>query len=121
LFARSFLLARSDQNELHSPTIGNGTAGPFTRSPGFLSYFEVKQILVWDKLILFYLINKVCLLQTDSKWQKRAVSDGSESEYMFKDREWISYETLDNIRKRAAYVVANNLGGMFVWSRMFFN
>ncbi len=38
---------------------------------------------------------------------------------MFKDREWITYETLDNIRKRAAYVVANNLGGMFIWSRMF--
>jgi chitinase len=42
LFARSFLLARSDQNQLHSPTIGNGTEGPFTRSAGFLSYFEVK-------------------------------------------------------------------------------
>ncbi|CAF1146302.1 unnamed protein product [Rotaria sordida] len=98
LFARSFLLARSDQNELHSPTIGNGTSGPFTRSAGFLSYFEI------------------CVLQMDSTWQKRTVPDGSESEYMFKDREWISYETLDNIRKRAAYVVANNLGGMFVWS-----
>ncbi|CAF4715791.1 unnamed protein product, partial [Rotaria sp. Silwood2] len=98
LFARSFVLARPDQNELHSPTIGNGTSGPFTRSAGFLSYFEI------------------CLLQMDSNWQKRTVPDGSESEYMFKDREWISYETLDNIRKRAAYVVANNLGGMFVWS-----
>jgi chitinase len=41
LFARSFLLARADQNDLHSPTIGNGTEGPFTRSAGFLSYFEV--------------------------------------------------------------------------------
>ncbi|CAF4572839.1 unnamed protein product, partial [Rotaria magnacalcarata] len=51
----------------------------------------------------------VCLLQMDPDWQKRTVPDGSESEYMFKDREWISYETLDNIRKRAAYVVANNL------------
>lgn len=38
---------------------------------------------------------------------------------MFKDREWITYETLENIRKRAAYVVANHLGGMFIWSRMF--
>ena len=59
------------------------------------------------------------MLQTDSKWQKRSVPDGSESEYMFKDREWISYDTIDNIRKRAAYVVANNLGGMFVWSRTY--
>lgn len=43
LFARSFLLARADQNQLHSPTIGNGTQGPFTRTPGFLSFFEVIQ------------------------------------------------------------------------------
>ncbi len=41
LFARTFRLARVDQNELRSPTIGNGTEGPFTRSAGFLSYFEV--------------------------------------------------------------------------------
>ena len=61
------------------------------------------------------------MLQADPKWQKRPVLDGSESEYMFKDREWITYETLENIRKRAAYVVANHLGGMFVWSRMFFS
>jgi chitinase len=49
LFARTFLLARRDQNELHSPTIGNGTEGPFTRSAGFLSYFEVN--LSYKKLI----------------------------------------------------------------------
>lgn len=39
---------------------------------------------------------------------------------MFKGREWVSYDTLENIQKRAAYVVANNLGGLFVWSCMSF-
>ena len=42
LFARSFRLARADQNHIRSPTIGNGIEGPFTRSAGFLSYFEVR-------------------------------------------------------------------------------
>ena len=118
LFARSFLLARPDQHEIHSPTIGNGTEGPFTRSAGFLSYFEVStcECIVAVTRRSFH-SRQVCLLQTDPKWQKRLVTDGSESEYMFKDREWISYDTIDNIRKRAAYVVANNLGGMFIWSR----
>ena len=41
LFARTFLLAKTNQNNLRSPTIGNGTEGPFTRSAGFLSFFEV--------------------------------------------------------------------------------
>ena len=41
LFARTFLLARADDHEIRSPTVGNGTEGPFTRSAGFLSYFEV--------------------------------------------------------------------------------
>jgi GH18 family chitinase len=67
-------------------------------------------------LIDFYI--KVCLLQTDPQWTKRAVTDGSESGYMFKDRDWIAYDTIENIQKRAAYVVANNLGGLFVWSCM---
>lgn len=52
LFARTFLLARMDQNELRSPTIGNGTEGPFTRSAGFLSYFEV---IFFDEK-LFYIV-----------------------------------------------------------------
>lgn len=42
LFARSFRLARAEHNSIRSPTIGNGIEGPFTRSAGFLSYFEVK-------------------------------------------------------------------------------
>ncbi|CAF2370308.1 unnamed protein product [Rotaria sp. Silwood2] len=98
LFARTFLLARADEHELQSPTIGNGTEGPFTRSAGFLSYFEV------------------CLLQIDAQWRMHSVPDGSESGYMFKDRDWISYDTFENVQKRAAYVVANNFGGLFIWS-----
>lgn len=42
LFARTFQLAHAAQHDLHAPTIGNGTEGPFTRSAGFLSYFEVR-------------------------------------------------------------------------------
>jgi hypothetical protein len=38
---------------------------------------------------------------------------------MYKGRDWISYDTIENIQKRAAYVVANSLGGLFVWSRMY--
>lgn len=38
---------------------------------------------------------------------------------MFKGRDWVSYDTIENVQKRAAYVVANNLGGLFVWSRMY--
>ncbi|CAF4356049.1 unnamed protein product, partial [Adineta steineri] len=101
LFARTFFLAHANQNELRSPTIGNGTEGPFTRSAGFLSYFEV------------------CLLQADSQWKKNTVLDGSESGYMYKDRDGVSYDSLENIQKRAAYVVANILGGLFVCSRIY--
>lgn len=50
---------------------------------------------------------------------RNEVSDGSESGYMYRDREWISYDTLHNTQKRAAYVVGNNLGGLFVWSRTY--
>jgi chitinase len=55
LFARTFLLARTDKNDLHSPTIGNGTEGPFTRSAGFLSYFEVNLSYRSFIFILFFI------------------------------------------------------------------
>jgi len=114
LFARSFLLARADQNDLHSPTVGNGTEGPFTRSAGFLANFEVNLFCKMNYSIFFNIYVKVCLLQSDPQWKQRSVVDGSESGYMYKDRDWISYDTIENIQKRAAYVVANNLGGLFV-------
>jgi hypothetical protein len=53
LFARTFLLAHMDQNKLHSPTIGNGTEGVFTRSAGFLSYFEVNLLY---RIHFFYVV-----------------------------------------------------------------
>jgi chitinase len=55
LFARSFLLARSDQTDLYSPTVGNGTAGPFTRNAGFLSYFEVNTNNSFEQSLYFYI------------------------------------------------------------------
>lgn len=116
LFSRTFLLARADDHELGSPTVANGTAGPYTRSAGFLSYFEVKSIF---KKVYFYTIlyTKVCLFQMDPQWRRQPVPEGSESGYMYKGRDWISYDTFENVKKRAAYVVANHFGGLFVWSR----
>lgn len=69
-------------------------------------------------MFFFRVFLKICLLQADPKWTRRSVGDGAESAYMYKDHNWISYDTIENIQKRAAYVVAKSLGGLFVWSCM---
>ena len=41
---RTFKLAHEDQNELGDEAIGAGTAGPYTREAGFMSYYEVNKL-----------------------------------------------------------------------------
>jgi chitinase len=43
LYGRTYILADSQNHGLGASIIANGTAGPYTREPGFLSYYEVFQ------------------------------------------------------------------------------
>jgi chitinase len=41
LYGRTYILADPQNHGLGASIIANGTAGPYTREPGFLSYYEV--------------------------------------------------------------------------------
>ena len=41
---RTFKLAKEDENELGDDAVGAGQAGPYTATPGFMSYLEVNHI-----------------------------------------------------------------------------
>jgi hypothetical protein len=41
LYGRTYILADPEQHGLNAPIIDNGIAGPYTKEPGFLSYYEV--------------------------------------------------------------------------------
>ena len=40
-YGQSFRLADASNNGLNQPSFGSATAGEFTKSEGFLSYYEV--------------------------------------------------------------------------------
>lgn len=43
LYGRTYILADPEDHGLGAPINGSGTAGPHTKEPGFLSYYEVFQ------------------------------------------------------------------------------
>lgn len=44
LYGQSFTLSNPDVHGLNAPSSGPGEAGPFTRSAGFIAYYEVHVI-----------------------------------------------------------------------------
>jgi chitinase len=43
LYGRTYVLADPQNHGLGSSIVANGTGGPYTQEPGFLSYYEVCQ------------------------------------------------------------------------------
>ena len=41
LYGQSFTLRNASENGLRDPTVGPGTEASFTKSPGFMAYYEV--------------------------------------------------------------------------------
>ncbi|XP_055346364.1 uncharacterized protein LOC129593893 [Paramacrobiotus metropolitanus] len=96
-YGRSFTLTDAHVTAPGSPAVGGGEPGPFTREPGFLSYFEV------------------CSLLMDKTWT--VVIDPEErTPYAYKEDQWIGYDDIDSIIKKTVIVREWGLGGVMVWS-----
>ena len=57
-YGQSFKLADENNHGLNAKSLGGGNGGEFTKSEGFLSYYEVK----FDNINHF--INKICLISS---------------------------------------------------------
>ncbi|CAF1041420.1 unnamed protein product [Adineta steineri] len=95
-YGRSFSLS-TEQKGLHAPTNGPGHPGRYTKTKGFLSYYEV------------------CEKGQSQNWQ-RVWLDSEKGWYMTSDDQWISYEDVDSAALKAQYAKAEQLGGIFIWS-----
>jgi GH18 family chitinase len=90
LYGRSFTLMDTGIHGVGAPA-SIGKPGPFTDEPGFIAYFEF------------------C-----SGWTYR--SDVGAGAYAFIDNQWVSYNDVDSIKEKAAYVKQFKLGGVMVWA-----
>lgn len=95
-YGRSFSLTDSNNYLVNSQTKGGGTAGEYTREAGFLSYYEICEMLhhganyIWD--------------------------DEMKVPYLVKGDQWVGFDDERAIRHKMNWVRDNGYAGAMVWS-----
>jgi chitinase len=73
-YGQSFTLENVNNNELNAKAPGPGLAGEFTRSAGFLAFYEI------------------CNNINNGGWTVVKDPEGRMGPYAYKDRQWVSYD-----------------------------
>uniref|UniRef100_A0A673M8G8 Acidic mammalian chitinase n=1 Tax=Sinocyclocheilus rhinocerous TaxID=307959 RepID=A0A673M8G8_9TELE len=95
-YGRTFRLsALSGASGAGAPASGPGSAGKYTREPGFWSYYEVCTFLQG----------------TSVKW-----IDDKKVPYATKGLEWVGFDNKESFETKVNYLKENRFGGAFVWA-----
>ena len=86
-YGRSFTLKDRTKNGLASESYQNGTSGNFTKTSGFLSYYEI------------------CEIKKEKNWTSIWLPQ-SKSNYMYRDNDWISYDDIKSFHLRVNLLIA---------------
>ncbi|XP_050082117.1 probable chitinase 10 [Anopheles aquasalis] len=98
LYGQSFSLADARRNGLNDKSYGPGEAGEFTRAGGFLSFYEI------------------CEKVNRRGWSVQRDPEGRIGPYAYSGNQWVSYDDVDEIRRKSQFVKQMNLGGGMVWA-----
>ncbi|XP_006899351.1 PREDICTED: chitinase-3-like protein 2 [Elephantulus edwardii] len=93
-YGHTFTLA-SAETSVGALASGPGTAGPITKSPGFLAYYEICQFLPGAKI---------------TRMQDQQVP------YAVKGNQWVGYDDVESVKKKVQFLKNLNLGGAMIWS-----
>ena len=97
MYGRTFTLKTKKMNGMNAPSTDAGQSGPYTQAPGFLSYYEI------------------CNLMTNDGWTKEW-NDEQKIPYAFKDDQWVGFDDPESIRLKCDYAVKRKLAGAMIWS-----
>ncbi|XP_012137363.2 chitotriosidase-1 [Megachile rotundata] len=95
-YGRSFTLSNPSNTDIGAPARGAGTAGPYTREAGMLGYNEICEYI-------------------KKGWIVRR-SDADKTPYAFNSDQWVGYDDVISVRKKATYINIKGLGGAMLWS-----
>ncbi|CAH1396474.1 unnamed protein product [Nezara viridula] len=98
LYGQSFTLRNESDTGLQAPISGPGMAGQFTRAAGFLAYYEI------------------CDTISRGNWVVKRHETGAIGPIAYKGNQWISYDDVEDIRRKSLYVKEHQLGGGMVWA-----
>jgi len=93
LYGRSFTLA-SAEHGLNAPAIGPGRGGPYINHAGTLAYYKICQFV-------------------QQGWT--VVNDTVNGPYAYHDDQWVGYDDVPTVARKAQYVLNEGLGGAMVW------
>ncbi|CAC5392476.1 E3.2.1.14 [Mytilus coruscus] len=96
-YGRSFTLSNTMETGLGAPSIGRGTAGPYTREKSVLAYYEI-----------------CSNIQTEN-WTEVWL-DKQQVPYAYHGNQWVGFDNLRSIEIKVNYIISNNLGGAMVWA-----
>lgn len=83
---------------LNAPSYAGGESGPYTRANGFLSFYEI------------------CEKTKRDEWTVVRDPENRIGPYAYHGNQWVSYDDVANIRKKADFMRDLNLGGGMIWA-----
>lgn len=98
LYGQSFGLVDNTKRGLNEKAYGPGEAGKFTRAAGFLAYYEI------------------CEKVNTGGYTVVRDEDGRIGPYAYKGTQWVSYDDVEDIRRKSQFIKKLGLGGGMVWA-----
>ncbi|XP_041566012.1 probable chitinase 10 isoform X1 [Drosophila elegans] len=98
MYGQSFSLADQKHRSLNDKCVGPGLAGTYTRAGGFLAYYEI------------------CEKVGNGGWTVVRDEPGRVGPYAYSGNQWISYDDVSDIRRKAQFIRRLRLGGGMVWA-----
>ncbi|XP_025423968.1 probable chitinase 10 isoform X2 [Sipha flava] len=98
LYGQSFTLSNPKVHGLNAPASGPGEAGKFTRSAGFIAYYEI------------------CRKLATEQWTVVQDPGYRMGPYAYSGNQWVGFDDVETVKRKAEYVKSMNLGGAMVWA-----
>ena len=95
-YGRTFVLADKNVNGMNAPSVGGGPAGEYTKESGFLSFYEICDLLkngatyYWD--------------------------DEQKVPYLINNNLWVGFDDERSILNKMKWILENDYGGAMVWT-----
>lgn len=95
-YGRTFSLVTKTEFGMNAPSAGGGPAGEYTKESGFLSFYEICDLLksgatyYWD--------------------------DEQKVPYLIQDNLWVGFDDERSVRQKMKWILENDYGGAMVWT-----
>lgn len=97
-YGQTFTLSSANRNNLDAASKAPGEPGEYTKQPGMLAYYEI------------------CNRVKNQNWIAGSDTSMSSGPYAYLKDQWVSYDDVESVKKKADYVKANGLGGVVAWT-----